>query len=136
MPELLAHLFGDYVFQNHTMALRKTSASAWAALHVALYLVPFLLLTRNPVALAVIGGTHYLIDRYRLSRHWCEFWGVGSEGLLVGFLADQICKIRARYGVALRVQSDPAPPFLGVWLLIIVDNTFHLLINHLTLMWL
>jgi hypothetical protein len=34
------------------------------------------------------------------------------------------------------VDIQPAPPFLGVWLLIIVDNTMHLCINYAALSWL
>jgi hypothetical protein len=116
MPELLAHLVGDYALQNHAMATRKTSSSRWAALHVACYMLPFLCLTRSPAALAIIAGTHFLIDRFRLAGYWVRFWGIGVEGRLTG-------------------PVEPAPPFLAVWLLIIVDNTFHLAINHLALTW-
>lgn len=121
VPELIAHLFGDYILQNHTMAARKTSSSLWAAIHVAFYLIPFLFLTWSPLALAMIAGTHFVIDRFRLARYWVEFWGVGCNGWVTRNLIEPI---------------EPAPPFLAVWLLIIVDNTFHLAINHVALTWL
>lgn len=114
MVEILAHLWGDFAFQNHVMATRKTTSSVWAAIHVVCYTLPFLFLTRSPAALAVIAGSHYLIDRYRLAGCWVRFWGVGQQGLCTG-------------------PIETAPPFLAIWLTIIVDNTFHLTINHLAL---
>jgi len=117
MPELLAHLVGDYVLQTHKMAVRKTSSTLWAVVHAFFYTLPFLLLTQAPLALAVIFGTHAVIDRLALARRFCEFYGCG------GFNG--------------RVWHDDAytepPTFLKVWLVIIVDNTAHLAINHFVL---
>ena len=190
MGPLLAHLVGDYVLQNHAMATRKTSSWPWALLHAAFYTLPFLLLTQDWRALAIIGGTHAVIDRYRLARYWVNFWGVGVEGWVIGAI------MRARGFVRLQapppavpyiagypppaaeeppppvwhrrgqwhrnkhaIVLDPGPPtgrvkmggktrsirredipcipdatpFLGVWLLILVDNTMHLCINAATL---
>lgn len=116
MLELIAHLLGDYCLQSHVMASRKTSSWRWALLHAAIYTLPFLLLTRSPAALLVIGGTHAVIDRYRLAAAWCRWYGVGHPGLWH------------------RSETFEAPPaFLLVWLVIIVDNTAHLLINHVAL---
>ena len=33
-------------------------------------------------------------------------------------------------------RTPDAPPFLGVWLLILVDNTLHMCINYAALTWL
>ena len=41
MTELLCHLVGDYVLQNHAMASLKTKSSFWAAIHALLYTLPF-----------------------------------------------------------------------------------------------
>jgi hypothetical protein len=114
MTQLLCHLCGDYVLQNHRMATRKTTESLAAAVHAATYTLPFLLLTRNPAALAVIVGTHFVIDRFRLARYWCRFWGTGQTGWLW-----------EQFGY----EAPAAPDWLAVWLLIIVDNTTHLAIN-------
>ena len=84
MEQLLAHMVGDYVLQNHWMANRKTSSSLAAALHVLLYGLPFLLLIDNWVQWAVIVGTHFVIDRWRLASYWVDFWAPGS---LAGFPA-------------------------------------------------
>jgi hypothetical protein len=136
MGQLIAHLFGDYVLQNHWMALNKTKSS-WACLvHVLLYTLPFLFLTRNPVALTVIAGTHFVIDRFSLAKRWPEFWGVGCDGKVIPFL-DELRRLPLYFTCAMggcpRRPLEPAPPFLAIWLGIIVDNTAHLLINHLAL---
>lgn len=115
MDQVLCHLVGDYVLQNHAMATRKTSSWLWASIHALVYTLPFLALTRDWRSLVVVAGTHVVIDRFRLARYWCAFWGVGSAGVFC------------------RGPVEPPPPFLAVWLLIIVDNTFHLLINRVAL---
>lgn len=124
MPELICHLFGDYFLQNHWMATNKTKAWFPAAVHAMVYTLIFLCLTRNPVSLLLIGGTHVVIDRFRLARYWVNFWGVGCEGYLPGAIA--------RFSRSEPIS--PAPDFLAVWLLILVDNTVHLTINHFALM--
>ena len=121
MNELIAHLCGDFILQNHAMATRKPTSSVWAAVHVFFYTLPFLLLTRSGPALAVICGTHFVIDRFQLARYWADFWGVGTTGW-----------VPRQFGL----DASTAPPFLAVWLLIIVDNTLHLAINHAALLWL
>lgn len=167
----IAHLVGDYMLQNHWMATRKTSSSIPAAVHVLLYVLPFLVLTQDWRAIAVIGGTHFLIDRFRLAKYWVEFWGNGVEGQVIGRLmrlrgyelAEVLVKpyekqtrwvkrealkrhkyVLAQEGIfgahAQLAQNslpriEPAPPFLSVWLLILVDNTMHLAINAATLIW-
>jgi len=132
MLQLVAHLLGDYVLQNHWMAQRKTSSLLVALLHAVLYGLPFLLLTRSLWALAVIALTHAVIDRWRLARYWCRFWGVGESGVVVQFIRDRTID----EGVFFDKERDVAPPFLGIWLLIIVDNTAHLAINWCALRWL
>ena len=120
MRESLAHLVGDYVVQSHWMATRKTSRFLPALVHAATYTVCFLPLTRDPRRLAVIGGTHLLIDRYRLARH-------------VTWLKNQIGPRGERAGHTATGYPDGTPDWLAVWLMIVADNTLHLLINHAAL---
>lgn len=68
MKELLCHLFGDYIIQTNKQALEKRKSKKQALIHAATYTLPFLLLTRNPKRLAVIFGTHAVIDHYGLAR--------------------------------------------------------------------
>ena len=95
------------------------------------------------LACAVMAGTHLVIDRFRLAGYWCRFWGVGCEGSparRLRLLADR-CERRGQEvcgdehwawphaHLPPREAPEPAPPYLAVWLLIIVDNTLHLTIN-------
>lgn len=144
MTLLICHLIGDYVLQSHVMADRKTSSMAWAQLHALVYTLPFAALvwwrgddydSPWPVFLAIscIMYSHALIDRFKLADKWCRFYGVGHPGawdravrLWSRCCWDPRCITR---GVDLVPPFAPPPPFLGVWLTIIVDNTMHLCIN-------
>ena len=123
---LLAHLVGDYLLQSHWMANEKTKRwwPAWA--HAVTYGLPFLLVTQSPAALAVIVVTHAVIDHYRLARYavWAKnflaprsYWRPWSECSATGYPND-------------------TPAWLGVWLMIIGDNTMHLLVNVAAVRWL
>jgi hypothetical protein len=125
MTPLLCHLIGDYVLQSQPMADRKLSSMTWALIHAVFYSLPFavlLTLTARSAhdgawAWVVIAGTHALIDRYRIAARWMAWYGTGTRaGGLWGHW---------------NVSTDPVPPFLSVWLTIIVDNTMHLAINAL-----
>ena len=122
--QLVAHLVGDYILQSHWMATEKTKRSVAAVAHVVCYSLPFLFLTLSPAALAVIIVTHFVIDRWRLARYvvWFKnFLGPGNPSWAecsgTGYAPD-------------------VPPWLSVWLLIIVDNTMHLLCNGLAIAYL
>jgi hypothetical protein len=110
MEQLIAHLFGDYVFQNQWMADNKTSNSGVAAIHAFIYSLMFLPLVNSSWAYIVIALTHFFIDRFRLAQYWVNLYGIGT--------------------------GPNVPPFLSIWLLIIVDNTFHLTINYLSIRYL
>jgi hypothetical protein len=151
MIELLAHLWGDYVLQNHWMANTKTKRTWPAFVHAFCYTLPFLFLTWSWKALLVIGVTHFLIDRLRLPKYWVNFWGSG----VVGWLPEQVLTrsgwswitkhggdfkpmtmLIKNFPSEVELELADAPPWLGVWLFIIIDNTFHLTINHLALAYL
>ena len=117
--QLVAHAFGDYVIQSDWMASGKTSSHTPAVAHAVTYTLPFLLLTRSPRALLIIAVTHFIIDRWRLARHIC--W-------LKNFVAPagsnpswETCKATG--------YPPEKPVWLTVWLMIIADNTIHVLIN-------
>lgn len=115
MNELLAHLFGDYFLQNDWMALGKYRSKPIALLHGFLYSLPFLFLTRSFWAILIIGLSHSMIDHWKMAnwigqvRNWN--WKTPD-----GFSTDR-------------------PIWLTVWLGIITDNTMHLFINHVTLLY-
>lgn len=120
---LLAHLTGDYVIQTSWMADRKTEEPLAAAAHALTYTACFLPLTRSPRALAVIAGTHYAIDHWRLARHLC--WAKNQASPQAW---------RYPWSSAVRTGYPPnQPDWLAVWLMIIADNTVHLAINDFAL---
>lgn len=108
----LLHLVGDYLLQNDWMAQNKTKEWFPCFVHCLLYSLPFgLIFWQSPLIWGVFLS-HYAIDRYRLAQYWIRLtnWRWGGDNF--GYAEDK-------------------PKFLSVWLLIIVDNTFHLLINSL-----
>jgi hypothetical protein len=115
----LAHLIGDYVVQTHHQAQQKTRSWTHALTHAGTYTaVHGALVTRDPLELAVIGGTHALIDRYRLAKH-------------VNWLKNQAAPRAYRPGHTWSGYPAETPDWLAGWLLFITDNTIHLLINAL-----
>lgn len=123
---VLAHLVGDYLIQSHWMATEKTKRWLPAVAHAVTYGLPYLLVTQSPTALVVIVGTHAVIDRYRLARHviWAKNH-LAPRGH-AGTWAD--CSATG--------YPSNVPAWLAVWLLIIADNTMHLLINAGAVIWL
>jgi len=120
--QIVAHLVGDYLLQSDTMALRKRTSSLWCLIHCACYTVPFLAVTQSPHALMIILDTHFLMDRWGLARYlvWLRNW-IGSN---------QSWANCSKTGF-----PDDRPTWLTVWLLIIADNTIHLLFNGLACYW-
>lgn len=127
MLQLLAHLIGDYLLQSGWMANNKTKRHFPALVHAIVYFVPFYVIF-HPSATAsfVMISTHFVIDRWRLARYvaYCKEyiappanWPKWSDCSETGFHKD-------------------TPVFLAVWLMIIVDNALHLIINALSLAYL
>lgn len=135
---LLAHLVGDYMIQSDWMATKKTKSFFVALIHAITYTLPFLFLTRDHRVLLVVCLTHAIIDRWRLAKYVC--W-------MKNFLAPRWLKrckcvdknehchdcdlVRNwRWDQCADTGYGPdKPPWLSVWLLIITDNTMHLLCN-------
>ena len=117
MEQLIAHMFGDYVIQSDWMANNKTKPGLFGLLvafyHAATYTIPFFFITQNPIALGVIMSSHALIDHFRLAAKYTQLrnWNWTTPN---GFPHDR-------------------PVWLTTWVVIFVDNTFHLLINYLTI---
>lgn len=127
--QLLAHMIGDYILQSHWMANNKTKSSRVAICHALTYAIPFLFLRPSWPAFIVIVGSHFAIDRYRLARYV-----VGVKNWLLAPSAERE-RLQAEIDVATGFPKD-CPPWLAVWLLIIVDNIIHVLLNGLALKYL
>lgn len=121
--QLVAHAVGDYVLQSDWMASEKVKRSIACAAHVATYFLPFLFLTRSPAALAVIVGTHFVIDRWRLARY--VVWAKNHLGPTAPWSE---CRATG--------YPPDKPEWLAVWLLIIADNVMHVLCNGAAIWWL
>lgn len=123
MEQLLLHLIGDYVTQSDWMAKNKTGSWFPAVVHSVVYGLPFLLIA-SPLAVAVIIGTHILIDHWRLARY-------------VVFAKNWVTDTSLRWAdCSVTGYHKDAPPWLAFWLLIIADNTIHLAINWAAVRWL
>src|SRR5437016_4252815 len=123
--QILAHLVGDYVLQSDWMAENKTRSSFAAGVHALLYSTPFLLLQPTPsvTAWAVIAGSHFLVDRFRLARLLC--WAKNHIG------PKRLWPPLTNTG-----YDDSKPVWLVAWLVVIMDNTLHLICNGLALLYL
>jgi hypothetical protein len=113
--QLLCHLVGDYILQSHDMALNKTRSITWATYHGLAYSLPFAFIATAP-AVIVICITHILIDRFAVARYVTRaknyIFGSGNKKALT------------------EEYPTNTPPYLSTWLVIILDNTLHLLINY------
>lgn len=120
MVQLLLHLFGDYVLQTDKQALNKKKPGFFGFMqcfyHCLFYSLPFLLIG-SWLAVLVIGVTHFIIDR---------------SNLVVNLIAwKNKMKDKSNFGFAL-----DRPFALSIWLMIIFDNTLHLIINYFALLYL
>lgn len=123
------------------MADQKTSKWLPALVHGFTYTIPFAFIVHSWAALLVIALTHAVIDRYRLAKYLIWF-------------KNQIVPKKHRYawdpsyspGNTLKMPhelNDPTtgfpqsvPKWMSVWLLIIVDNVAHIIINTLAIIFL
>lgn len=108
---LLLHFVGDYLLQNDWLAQNKTKSNLAAFIHATIYSLPFLFICNNYLWL-IVYITHYLIDRYRLAVYWIKLVNWNWKSTNFGFKEDK-------------------PLWMSVWLMIIIDNVFHILINSL-----
>jgi len=145
MEMLLCHLVGDYVLQSDWMATEKTKRSLPALVHALMYTLPFLLLTQVWWQLALIASTHFVIDRWRLARYVCwaknflapKYIETTTQGILTtrGLLGySNVWKRNHPWAdCAATGYHKDRPAWLTVWLLIITDNTMHLVCNYFIL---
>lgn len=129
MLSLLAHAWGDYVLQSDWQASHKTQSSWPAFIHALLYglcFVPVVLVARASWwVLAVVAGSHFVIDRWRLARYVC--WAKN-------FLAPRSAWPRPWRECTATGYDPEKPAWMSVWLMIIADNTLHVTINTLALL--
>jgi hypothetical protein len=131
MDHILAHVIGDFFIQSDWMAVNKTSNWKAITIHALTYSIPFLLpmllgwWALSWSALAVIAGTHWVIDRWSLAKYICyaKNW-FGPRGSNPPFSETMLGYNKDR------------PFVITFWLYVITDNTLHLIINALSLKYL
>lgn len=137
------HMVGDYITQTSWMANEKVRRWLPAWVHGIVYTLPFLLLTRNVWALLIIGGTHAVIDHYRLAKHLIWLRTVlfeprrqvvvnGSTGKLELAPRPRLTWSEASGNFGF---SKDTPAWLAGWLMFITDNIIHNAINFGALYW-
>lgn len=114
MEQLILHLIGDYVTQNDWLAQNKTknTLTGYIAclIHALVYSLPFLLICSKEAWL-IIFIFHFFIDKYRLAVYLIKFTNWNWKSINFGYGAEK-------------------PAFMSIWLMIIVDNTLHLITNY------
>jgi hypothetical protein len=120
--QLVAHVIGDYFLQSDWLASQKTTRALPAAIHAILYSLPFLVFTRSPRALLVICVSHFVIDRWRLARG-------------VRWLTNRLAPPHQSWAPESGNCDDAVArrTWLAQWLVIVVDNTLHVVINSYSL---
>lgn len=128
---LVAHLVGDYILQNGWMARRKLDSLLIALFHgfiqgVLLELVVVILRPETTFRVAitiflVTAVTHGIIDRYRLIKP--IIWAMNQIGDSYSW----------REGKRNNGHPMNTPAWMSTWLMIIADNTLHLVITFVLL---
>jgi hypothetical protein len=103
-----------------------------------MYIIPFLLITKQPLALLVMWFTHALIDRYRLARYvnWLKNGDWFYKRAVYMNPKDTSTPSGEMWfwtDTTATGYPEETPDWLAVWLLIITDNIMHITINALAL---
>jgi hypothetical protein len=121
----ILHLVGDYLLQTDWMASNKRKDWLAALIHAGVYCIPFCLVFNvSHAAAALMFLSHAVIDHYALARYvvFAKNW-INQPSLRW-----RECK---ETGYHWRI-----PTHISIWLLIIADNTLHLIINYIALTYL
>lgn len=80
MNLLLAHLVGDYLFQNRWMALNKHKETWICGLHSIIYALSAFIFTGWPFwKIGVVYLTHFYIDYFKIGAKWRHFFSRDTE---------------------------------------------------------
>lgn len=150
MEQLLCHIAGDFLFQSDWQAMNKSKRTWPCLVHVLLYTACFLFLTTSWKALLVIGGVHFILDRWPviirrliwLKNHlgpgfkYVPFSKCGVTGYFDTILMEANADIAFVDKSEVVNGFSPRLNYITIWLYIITDNLLHLLTNYLALTYL
>jgi Protein of unknown function (DUF3307) len=113
------HFVGDYLLQNDWMAQNKTKDNLPALIHAFIYSLPFCALLTGKhhgfnYCLQIVFVTHFFIDRFRLATYWIKLMNWNWQSTNFGY-------------------DNNKPAFMSIWLMIIIDNTFHIIFNSIAI---
>jgi len=81
---VVGHILGDFLLQPSSLAVKKGASNWTCTLHVLIYTASIALLTNlNPVWLAFVFVSHWIIDRFSLADVWLK---IIHSRPLTGFL--------------------------------------------------
>lgn len=106
---LILHFVGDYIFQNNAIASNKRKYNFVCIFHALVYSLPFLFVS-NGIYWWIIFVSHFFIDRFALAGYWIRLINWDWK------------------------NSEPwlkEPAYISIWVFIITDNTFHIIINSI-----
>lgn len=155
MEQLLCHIFADFVTQSDWQAMNKSKRTFPCLVHVLLYTSVFLFLTTSWKALLVIGGVHFILDRWPIIIRKL-IWFKNHMGPYFVYVPFSKCDITGYYDniknevthqpyetshftqVSRKddVRYDARLNYVTIWLYIVTDNFLHLLTNYLALKYL
>ena len=72
---VMAHLIGDYIFQNDWMAINKKKSNMVCLIHIITYMIPFAFTEITPLQFILIGAQHYIQDRTTFVSWFCRVTG-------------------------------------------------------------
>jgi hypothetical protein len=117
---LFGHLIGDYFVQNDWMALNKSKNSFHCAIHVTLYTLSIVFFTSfNPLWLAFVWLSHFVVDRFSLADKWLQLTNGCSPTKYIETAYLSTNKEQRNF-IALRAGFT-------AFVYIVVDNTIHLM---------
>lgn len=80
MDLLVAHMVGDFLFQNRWMAINKTNNVLVAFIHASIYALSVMLICGwADWKFYIVLISHFIIDHFRIAKYWRRFFSRDEE---------------------------------------------------------
>ena len=101
MNILIAHLVGDYLFQNRWMALNKHNVPVICALHSWIYTFAVMFICGwADWKFYAVFISHFIVDYFRIGAKWRQFYSKDTE-LPWTILSDNTMHLLILWGLSL-----------------------------------